>query len=99
MRGAPESLKREVVRLAATEPRVEKVILFGSRARGDAGERADVDLAVLAPRASQRAWLDLAFRLEEIDSPVPVQVVRLEEVSAGLRERVLEEGEVWYARE
>ncbi len=99
MREAAESLKREVVRLAAATPTVQRVILFGSRARGDADERADVDLAVLAPDAGQREWLDLAFDLEELASPVPVQVVRLDQAAPGLRERVLEEGDVWYARE
>lgn len=99
MKGAPEGVEREVVRLAAAQPQVRRVLLFGSRARGDADPRADVDLAVAAPGAEQRVWLDFAFQLEEIDSPVPLQVVRLEEASAALRERVLEEGEVWYARE
>lgn len=98
MKGAPEGVEREVVRLAAAQPQVRGVLLFGSRARGDADPRADVDLAVVAPGAEQRVWLDFAFRLEEIDSPVPVQVVRLEEAPAALRERVLEEGVVWYAR-
>ncbi len=92
-------MRREVVRVASSRPEVERVILFGSRAREDADERSDVDLAVVAPKATQRQWLDLAFALEEIDSLVPVQVVRLGEASPSLRERVLAEGEVWYARD
>lgn len=33
-------------------PYVEKVLLFGSRARGTAQERSDIDLAIVSPRAS-----------------------------------------------
>lgn len=88
-----------MTRLASQRPEVERVILFGSRARGDADARSDIDLAIDAPRATRRQWLDLSFDLDEIDSLVPVQTVRLGEVSAPLRERILAEGEVWYVRE
>ncbi|MHB8763309.1 MAG: type VII toxin-antitoxin system MntA family adenylyltransferase antitoxin [Deferrisomatales bacterium] len=88
-----------MTRLASQRPEVERVILFGSRARGDADARSDIDLAIDAPRATRRQWLDLSFDLDEIDSLVPVQTVRLGEVSAPLRERILSEGEVWYVRE
>lgn len=93
-----DRLKEAVIRLVSARPEVDRVILFGSRARGDADARPDVDLAVAAPRASQRQWLDLAFDLEELDSLVPVQAVRLGDVSSALRDRILPEGEVWYVR-
>ncbi len=41
----PERVEREIV-LFARKHSVEKVILFGSRARGDNTERSDVDIAV-----------------------------------------------------
>lgn len=98
MRGVGERLKGEVLRLASSHPEVRKVILFGSRARGDADGGSDVDLAVVAPEATQRQWLDLAFALEELESLAPIQVVRVGDVSAELRDRILDEGEVWYDR-
>ncbi|MCK6629918.1 MAG: nucleotidyltransferase domain-containing protein [Anaerolineae bacterium] len=33
---------------------MKQVILFGSRARGDAEVRSDIDLAIVAPAASGR---------------------------------------------
>lgn len=41
----PESVKNEIADYAEKYG-VEKVILFGSRARGTNGERSDIDLAV-----------------------------------------------------
>lgn len=42
--GICEIVLREIIRLAR-EYQVERVILFGSRARGDYKERSDIDLA------------------------------------------------------
>ena len=45
MIGLKENLLNEIVKFAKVYS-VEKVILFGSRARGDFKERSDIDLAV-----------------------------------------------------
>jgi predicted nucleotidyltransferase len=37
-------------------PSVERILLFGSRARGDHGERSDIDLAVACPGADDEDW-------------------------------------------
>ena len=41
----PERVIRDITRIARKN-NVEKIILFGSRARGDHTERSDIDLAV-----------------------------------------------------
>lgn len=41
----PEKVERDII-LLAKECKIKKVILFGSRARGDNHQRSDVDLAV-----------------------------------------------------
>ena len=48
---APEIL---IARRLSAFPEVERIILFGSRARGEASERADIDLAVECPAADIR---------------------------------------------
>ena len=95
----PENVQKQLVRLLSAQPEVEKVILFGSRARGDAEERSDIDLAVVAPMASPRQWLDIVFLLEEADTLLPIDLVRWEEASAPLQERILVEGKILYERE
>ena len=58
-----EPLKRAVAALKAAGAR--EVYVFGSAARGDLGERSDVDLAVcgLPPRAFFRAMAEAALAL------------------------------------
>jgi predicted nucleotidyltransferase len=91
-----EDLKNQLVRILSANPEVLRVILFGSRARGDSGERSDVDLAVEAPNASQRQWLDIAAQLEEADTLLKIDLVRWEQASAALKERILAEGKILY---
>ena len=93
----PEAVRRLVGRLGA-EPSVRRVILFGSRARGDAGPRSDVDLAVDAPDLPPRDWLRLADMTEDADSLLTIDLVRLEEAPAELRARIEAEGQTLHER-
>lgn len=79
-------------------PEVRRVILFGSRARGDARDRADIDLAVEAPEVTAREWLDLVAMFEETDTLLKIDVVRLEEASANLAAEIFREGLTVYDR-
>lgn len=93
----PEAVRRIVVRLSA-EPSVRRVILFGSRARGDARLRSDVDLAAEAPGASAGEWQRLADIVEDADTLLSIDLVRLEEAPEELHRRILAEGRTLYER-
>jgi predicted nucleotidyltransferase len=63
--------------------RLEPVVLFGSRARGDATPESDYDVAVFLRDLSPRIWLELAPNadltesiLEETGSVVTILPVR-----------------------
>ncbi len=76
------SLISEIVRRIVVTARPQKVILFGSRARGDAHLDSDIDLLVVAddpqPR-SQRASA-LYGVLSDILVPMDILVYRPEEI-------------------
>lgn len=80
------------------EPSVRRVILFGSRARGDSRPRSDVDLAVEAPGASPREWQRLADIVEDADTLLSIDLVRLEEACEDLRRQILAEGRTLHER-
>ena len=59
----PEDLERrelilELARRLALHPAVERVWLFGSRARGDNFPRSDIDLAIEAPGIDRDDWAE-----------------------------------------
>ncbi len=56
---------------------IKKIILFGSRARGDNSERSDIDLAVWGGNASsfyydveEEAWTLLTFDVVDMDKDI-----------------------------
>jgi predicted nucleotidyltransferase len=89
-------LEEVVSTIRGASPRVEKIILFGSRARADAHPRSDVDVAVACPQASEREWLDICEAVEDVPTLLSIDLIRLETAANSLRERILREGRSLY---
>lgn len=100
MPGSLEAKLRASLRDAP--PEVLCAWLFGSEARGEAGDRSDVDVAVLygAPPASRldAGPLDLEGMLERAVGR-PVQLVVLNRAPADLVHRVLRDGRLLLERD
>lgn len=62
-------------RLARAAGESAQVILFGSHARGDAGEHSDLDFLVVEPRVENEADESVRLMRELRDLRVPVDVV------------------------
>lgn len=90
----PEKIRKGIVELAGRH-RVRKVILFGSRARGDNWERSDVDLAATGG--------DVVRFALDVDEVIPTllmfDVVNLDEpVQQELLDSIKREGVVLYEK-
>jgi predicted nucleotidyltransferase len=89
-------------RLAAAAPAGTRVVLFGSRARGEAGTRSDYDVLVIEPEVENAATESTRLRSHLDDLRAPVDVVVVAEAVARRRaavrgtvvERALREGRV-----
>jgi predicted nucleotidyltransferase len=100
---AIQAMVRRIVR----QFRPERVILFGSHARGDAGPDSDVDLLVVMPVQGSRREKQIEIRVALHDIPVAKDViVTSPEDFAWRKETVgtieypaVREGKVLYARE
>jgi predicted nucleotidyltransferase len=101
--------RKEIERVAAQlgiESNAERVVLFGSYARGDISENSDVDLLIIAesdlPRFKRSRGLYKLLR--PYPFPMDLIVYTPEEIKKGKRSpvsfvsRVLQEGEVVYDR-
>lgn len=77
---------------------VESVRIYGSRARGDADERSDFDVAIAAPNADRAQWQEILDSLDTIETLLDINAVRLEEASGEFKERILNEGKLLYER-
>lgn len=76
------ALLREVVGRVASVAHPDRIVLFGSSARGEARARSDIDLLVVVPdTADRRELLELIHRhLHGVDVPVDVVVVSRRDV-------------------
>ena len=80
-------------------PDVKKVILFGSRARGDERERSDIDIAVVGPEITEKEWLALqGYVDEEAETLLSIDLVRYESAPNHLKVRIAREGITLYER-
>ena len=73
-------VKEDIVRLAERHG-IQKIILFGSRARGDNRERSDIDLAVsggnigeFAEAVDEEAWTLLMFDVVNLDRGITAEL-------------------------
>ena len=99
-----DDLLTEIIRRAVEVAQPEKIILFGSRARGGARPDSDVDLLVIKSTPHRRTLAMAIYRrLAGVGCPVDVIVVTPEDIARYghvphmVIEPALREGKVVYA--
>lgn len=65
-------------------PFVEKIYLYGSRARGDADEISDYDLAIECPEATAEEWHGIQTMLDEASFLNKIDSIRYDALEEGL---------------
>ena len=79
---------------------VDAIYLFGSRARGDNRERSDIDIAVLCPRATKKDWLSILNIVENADTLLMIDCIRLDEelTASPLYQQIAKDKQLIYER-
>lgn len=108
MRKKTPNVEREIQRIVRRIVRQfhpERVILFGSHARGEAGPDSDVDLLVVVPAGKKREkQLEIRRTLRDFTVPIDIVVSTPEEFSwrreivGTIEYPAATEGKVLYAR-
>lgn len=86
------------LRCLASCPKVERIILFGSRAVGDHDLRSDIDLAIAAPELTKREMTFLRDKILKSRTLFKIAVTQLEGMPTSLQNSVLKQGVVIYER-
>ena len=87
-------LEEQIVNLFSANSHVTKVVLFGSRARGDADERSDIDLAIYALGIDEREKAKLTCLVDDLNTLLPVDIIWIDEASQPLKEQIARDGVV-----
>ncbi|MCD4727710.1 MAG: nucleotidyltransferase domain-containing protein [Pirellulales bacterium] len=94
----PVSVQRVVEQgVRAVDPK--RVVLYGSRARGDARENSDFDLAFVFSKTQRGRWIRFLADLDDAGLTLqPVELLDWNEASEPLREQIRKEGIILYER-
>jgi len=79
---------------------IDEIWLFGSRARQDHQERADIDLAIICPKATNREWSEILAIIENADTLLKIDCVRFEKEKMDQKfyENILKDRRVLYVK-
>jgi len=91
--GLKKELVEQIVKVILKHDKPKRIVLFGSRARGDFSPVSDIDLAVECVKS---ATLIKEVLDEEVDTLLKFDVVDLSKVPDYLREEIEKEGIVLY---
>lgn len=99
---------KSIIECIVREYQPDKIILFGSRARGDADEQSDIDLLVISDREKRlpryKRGLDVRILLSQFQLPKDIlfytheDVERWQDVPHTFINTVLSKGRVLYER-
>jgi predicted nucleotidyltransferase len=73
--GLAESDIQNVVAILQQNPKIEKIILFGSRAKGTFRIGSDVDIAIIGNNVSLNDVLDANIEIEKLNLPYQFDLV------------------------
>ena len=77
----------------------EKIVLFGSHARGDANQKSDIDIAVFGKECSEQEWTQLVLDIEENPfTLLKIDLIEADKVQGEFKKRINEEGRILYAK-
>ena len=98
--GLKERHRKAVIDVIAANARVERAVLYGSRAKGTFAPASDVDIALFGDRLSMNDRANLAAAIEELTIPQRVHLLHYETVdSIALRKHIESQGVEWYRRQ
>lgn len=96
MTGIIQSDKHKIIGVIKAVIPEAKIILYGSRARGDFTDRSDIDIALQADQQLSRADIaEIKDMLENSSIPYHFDIVDLETIPKNLKEIILKEGIKW----
>lgn len=95
-----QRIEKQLCEIGFREEKINKIILFGSRATGDNTEKSDIDLAFVAPEMIKKEWIKFTFDLEdELDTLLFLDLIKFEDIPYQMKNEINETGKAIYRKE
>ncbi len=79
--------------------KIYKVIIYGSRAKGNYQKGSDIDLVIVAPELSFEEYLRLYSEIEELDIPYQIDLTKYELLDDNIKAHIDRVGKEVYIRQ
>lgn len=97
--GLPATVVDTMCQVFARHPEVERVMLYGSRAKGNFRKNSDIDLTLIGAELSCRTLLTLMGELDDLLLPWMIDLSIFAGIeNPALREHIERVGKVFYER-
>jgi len=98
--GLPEKALAGIKRIFSDYPDIEKVVLYGSRAKGDYREGSDIDLTIVGDRLTAEQFSHLQVALDDLLLPYTIDLSLLRQIeNPDLLAHIARVGVVFYERQ
>jgi predicted nucleotidyltransferase len=88
-----EDVIQEIREIKARYTSIEKIVLFGSRARGDYSKTSDIDLCIFGNDEAKRRFHHIAYEIDDIYTFYQFDILFFDTISnQELKLKILEEG-------
>lgn len=82
-----------------TLPFIDKIWLYGSRARKDSRERSDIDLAIECPNATYADWQKVVDIIENADTLLKIDCIKLDDLKdTGFKENLFHDKQLLFQK-
>ena len=96
MKSNTKKYKEIFLPIIATHLPAAKIILYGSRARGDDKEGSDIDVAIdMGAEINESVFSKIHFDLEDSDLPISFDIIDFHKVSKELQNQIIKDGVIW----
>ena len=88
-----EKLKLELKNIFSKYPEIDKVLLFGSRARNDHRVNSDVDICLFGKNVNHLILAKVSMDIDELNTPLSFDILNFNELNkVELIDNILKEG-------
>lgn len=97
--GLPETDLERIIALLQQNPKIKKITLFGSRAKGNFKEGSDIDIALIGNNLLLNDILDATIELEKLNLPFKFDLVIYDRIKEeALKEHIDRVGIILYTQ-